>query len=125
MRFNIFEEKIDWHNHKYCILELRDGLTIEEINEKYSWIYSEEKIWSHAVLGLKETDGKIFLKWYTGLWRLGKWDEGWFVNSIGREELRYTLKMNLNLNGTNFKSKLYPQQQLLKSTIDELQAKQN
>lgn len=52
------------------IKQLRDGLTIETIQEKYAWLF-DAKI-EDAVIG--ETNGK--LKWYEGTWFSGIWEDG-------------------------------------------------
>lgn len=53
---------------KYGIKELRDGLTLEEIKQKWPWILKADI--ENAILG---KDGS-FLEWYNGVWRNGIWE---------------------------------------------------
>ena len=56
--------------NKYGIKELRDGLTIEEIKTKYSWLLKARM--KDAVIG--ESQG--YLVWYNGTWKGGIWLDG-------------------------------------------------
>lgn len=55
---------------KYGIKELKDGLTLDMIKEKYPWVL-KAKI-KDAVLG----DGKPGFIWYSGTWKDGVWERG-------------------------------------------------
>lgn len=56
------------------IKELRDGLTIDILKEKYQWVLDAEI--ENAIIGLKED--KII--WYDGIWRSGAWIYGIWKN---------------------------------------------
>jgi len=54
----------------YGIRELRDGLTIEKIEKKYSWLLRARM--KDAVIG--ESRGRLV--WYNGIWEKGYWNGG-------------------------------------------------
>lgn len=54
--------------------KLVDGLTLEELSSKYSWILEAEI--SDAIIG-KDSNGVI---WYSGIWRCGRWFGGTWMS---------------------------------------------
>lgn len=61
---------------EYGIKELRDGLTLEILKEKHSWILAAEI--ENAILGLKDDT----IIWYDGTWEAGIWEDGLWKNGI-------------------------------------------
>lgn len=58
----------------YGIKELRDGLTISELQNDYPWLLKANI--EDAVIGINEYK---FLIWYDGKWNGGTWEEGhWY-----------------------------------------------
>jgi len=53
------------------IKELKDGLTYDQIEEKFPWLFAAN--FSDAVLGL---DVNKYLYWYSGTWNSGTWKYG-------------------------------------------------
>lgn len=63
---------VDEDLSQYGIKELRDGLTLEDIEDRYPWILEADI--KDAVIG-EDSDGLV---WYDGIWNNGIWrgDEG-------------------------------------------------
>jgi len=55
------------------IKELRDGLTVEEIEENYSWLLKADI--SDAIIGKSIND---YIIWYSGTWKDGIWKGGYW-----------------------------------------------
>ncbi len=54
------------------IKEFRDGLTLDIIKDKFSWLLEEDVIIEEVILGYK--DNKLI--WYDGDWNEGTWEDG-------------------------------------------------
>lgn len=69
---------------EYGIKELRNGLTLEILKEKHSWILVA-KI-ENAILGLKD-DTIIWYNgtWEFGIWESGIWKNGWWEDGIWKD----------------------------------------
>ena len=54
------------------IKTLKDGLTLEIIEEKFKWLGAIDINFENAVLGMN----KVGLVWYNGTWKYGTWKDG-------------------------------------------------
>lgn len=61
------------------VKELKDGLTIEEINKKFKWLLKAD--FTGAVIG-KSNVTKNTIVWYEGTWNDGIWVDGYWAKGI-------------------------------------------
>jgi len=65
------------------IIELKDGLTLDIIKEKYPWIFKAE--FNDAILG----QDKNGLVWKSGTWKSGTWESGTWKNGTWKDGTWY------------------------------------
>jgi hypothetical protein len=65
------------------IKELCNGLTLDIIKEKYSWLLNKENKFKDAVIGIKGYDKLIC--WYSGTWINGTWVDGTWENGTWKK----------------------------------------
>ncbi len=78
-RRHLIEEN-DVDLSEYGIKELRDGLTFEELEKRFSWILEADI--EDAVIGLGRNDMII---WYDGIWKNGTWEYGFWYGGTWKD----------------------------------------
>jgi hypothetical protein len=77
--FSIYAEWLDPNNPKPLnVEEYRDGLTLDIIKDKFTWLLEEDVVIDDVVVGYKNN----ILIWYKGIWRGGTWEDGIWKNGI-------------------------------------------